>query len=272
MAVRRLDPEQIIQTVDLLAHRVKERFPEAGLNQVCVELLEIARQARQRSIAISQPMYGVRVVSATVIALIIAAFLFVMQTIRIPDSPVQAGEFVQILDAAFNALVLIGATILFLVTLETRVKRARALKAIHELRSLAHIIDMHQLTKDPERTVWRGRDTRSSPRRTMTRFELNRYLDYCGEMLSLSGKIAALYVENFSDSQAVAAVNDLENLTSGLARKVWQKIMILQKVSGPELPPTVEETKSVPTDSPSVGRARSVAAHGAGIPIPPDES
>ena len=27
----------------------------------------------------------------------------------------------------------------------------RALKAIHELRSIAHIIDMHQLTKDPER-------------------------------------------------------------------------------------------------------------------------
>src|SRR5258708_24597219 len=32
----------------------------------------------------------------------------------------------------------------------SRIKRARALKAMHELRSLAHIIDMHQLTKDHE--------------------------------------------------------------------------------------------------------------------------
>lgn len=56
-------------------------------------------------------------------------------------------EFVQFLEAGMNAVVLIGASILFLMTFETRVKRARALKAIHELRSLTHVIDIHQLPK-----------------------------------------------------------------------------------------------------------------------------
>jgi hypothetical protein len=47
-------------------------------------------------------------------------------------------------------------------------------------------------------------------------------------MLSLMGKVAALYVQDFPDAQAVAAVDDIENLTTGLSRKIWQKIMILE--------------------------------------------
>jgi hypothetical protein len=94
---------------------------------------------------------------------------------------------------------------------------------------------MHQLTKDPERMHVQGPDTRSSPKRTMTNFELNRYLDYCSEMLSLSGKIAALYVQDFPDAAVVAAVNDIEDLTSGLSRKIWQKIMILDEPTEPKL-------------------------------------
>jgi hypothetical protein len=73
-----------------------------------------------------------------------------------------------------------------------------------------------------------GPDTASSPPRTLTRFELVRYLDYCSEMLSLIGKVAALYVQDLPDSQAVSAVDDIEDLTTGLSRKIWQKIMILE--------------------------------------------
>jgi hypothetical protein len=61
----------------------------------------------------------------------------------------------------------------------------------------------------------------------MTEFELSRYLDYCSEMLSLTGKVAALYVQTFEDSVAVSAVNDIENLTTDMSRKIWQKLMVL---------------------------------------------
>jgi len=228
VAGKQLDAERIVETVQILARRIKERFPEAGLNQVCADLLEISRKARQRSEAIASPMFGIRFLSTAIVLMILAAFGFAVSLIRIPDQALRADEFLQMLDAGFNAVVLIGATVLFLVTLENRIKRSRALQAIHELRSLSHIIDMHQLTKDPERTIWKGPDTQSSPRRNMTPFQLSRYLDYCSEMLSLAGKLAALYVENFPDPQTVAAVNDLEDLTSALARKIWQKIMVLQ--------------------------------------------
>lgn len=122
---------------------------------------------------------------------------------------------------------LLSAAILFLITAETRIKRRRALKAIHELRALAHVIDMHQLTKDPERVLARMAETPSSPKHNLSPAELGRYLDYCSEMLSLIGKLAALYVQKFDDPVALAAVNEVEDLTTGLSRKIWQKIMII---------------------------------------------
>jgi hypothetical protein len=237
MPAKQLDSQLIIETVEVLGRRIRERFPTAGLNHVCTELLAIARQARQRADSIGRPMIGVRLLSALLLAGIVVVFVALVRMIKIPDQPLQTADFMQVLDAACNALLLAGATIISVVTLEVRVKRGRALRAIHELRSLAHIIDMHQLTKDPERTLWKGHETQSSPRRTMNPFELNRYLDYCSEMLALAGKIAALYVEKFPESQAVAAVNDLEELTSGLSRKIWQKIMILDS----EPPPPARE-------------------------------
>jgi hypothetical protein len=38
--------------------------------------------------------------------------------------------------------------LLFLFTVENRIKRSRALKSLYVLRSLAHIIDMHQLAEN----------------------------------------------------------------------------------------------------------------------------
>lgn len=45
--------------------------------------------------------------------------------------------------------------------------------------------------------------------------------------LSLTSKVAFLFVQRFDDPVSVGAVNDLENLTTGLSRKIWQKISIL---------------------------------------------
>ncbi|MCP4151995.1 MAG: hypothetical protein GY757_29910 [bacterium] len=61
----------------------------------------------------------------------------------------------------------------------------------------------------------------------MTKYQLARYLDYCSELLSLTSKVGFLYIQHFNDPISVNAVNELENLTTGLSRKVWQKIMII---------------------------------------------
>ena len=70
-------------------------------------------------------------------------------------------------------------------------KRRQTLRYLHELRSITHIIDMHQLTKD--QSFVRGEEQPDiSDKPPMTRAQLIRYFDYCSEMFSLTSKLAAL--------------------------------------------------------------------------------
>ncbi len=138
--------------------------------------------------------------------------------------------FFQGIDAIMHLTVVVGAALFFAVSLDDRIKRQRALRDLHEFRSIAHVIDMHQLTKDPSIVLGHYHPTASSPKRIMNLFELTRYLDYCSEMLSLSGKLAALYAQSMPDPVVIDAVNDIEDLTANLSRKIWQKITILESL------------------------------------------
>jgi len=228
---RSLDVDRVLATLVVLRKRIGERFPDSGLERICDELVQHGEHARERAAEIGRPLVWLRVLSTVLVGSIILASIGVFGVVQMPKDSIDAAELIGIVEAGINDLVLVGAAIFFLLTLETRIKRRRALAALHELRSAAHIIDMHQLTKDPERLLHRGPDTESSPRDPMPAFELTRYLDYCSEMLSLTGKLAALYVERFDDSVTLSSANDLENLCGGLSRKIWQKIMIVQTLS-----------------------------------------
>ena len=224
---RSLDSEKILGTIETLSKRIAERFPTSGLNRVCQELLTIADESQKRTAWIAKPQRYLRLLTGALVVLIVGGLLFVLANASWPQNGFDLVVLVQVSEAGLNVFLLLSAAILFLVTAETRIKRRRALKAIHELRALAHVIDMHQLTKDPERLTARRASTPSSPKADLTQFELGRYLDYCSEMLSLIGKLAALYVQKFDDPVALAAVNEVEDLTTGLSRKIWQKIVII---------------------------------------------
>lgn len=223
---RNLDAEKIIETVRRLRDRIRERFPEAGLGRVAEELLRVAEKSAVKAEAIARPLLPLRVGIGLLVIIFLAILGWIAFHLKISPEVDRFSELLQALDAALNLVLLIGGAIFFLFTLEVRLKRNRTLKLLHELRSLAHIVDMHQLTKDPETIVTRGASTASSPARTMTRFELSRYLGYCSEMSSLIGKIAALYVQKYDDPVALSAVDQIEDLTASLSRKTWQKIMI----------------------------------------------
>lgn len=223
-----LDPEKIVGTVVSLSNRIEERFPNSGLGRVCRQLLAIAHQAKARAVWIATPIVGLRIGAGLLAVIIVAGLVGTFIQLPMPHQKVEFAQSIQLLESGINDVVFIAVAIFFLITLETRIKRHRALKALHELRVIAHIIDMHQLTKDPERMFSSGAQTPSSPRRrAMTPFEMSRYLDYCSEMLSLTGKVAALYIQDFDDAIALASVNEIESLTTGLSRKIWQKLMVL---------------------------------------------
>ena len=87
---------------------------------------------------------------------------------------------------------------------------------------------MHQLTKDPAALSDSFKPTAHSPVRITNRQDLARYLDYCSEMLSITGKLAALFAQSVNDEVVVGAVNDIEELGSNLSRKIWQKITMIE--------------------------------------------
>jgi hypothetical protein len=226
-----LDPSKIMETADRLRRRVVERFPASGLSLVAAELCHVATEAKHRSDRIGRPMYWLRGVAFLLVVTIVAIVLKILITLDWSGNIPRGTAFLEVADAGISSLFFVGAAILFCLTLETRYKRSRALKAMQELRSLSHIIDMHQLTKDPERMFRdaNDRNTPSSPTLTLTPFQLGRYLDYCSEMLSIIGKIAVIYVQRFQDPVAIDAVEQIESTTTGLSRKIWQKISLIDQ-------------------------------------------
>jgi len=236
-----LDAEKVAATVSSLKTRISERFPVSGLCNVCEQLESVADQTRERIRQIQEPILWAKLAFWF---LIVAVFVLsvvapLVLGLGFTEEDMTWKSVLELGDPIFNEIIVIGALFFFMYRLETLIKRKRALKALHELRSLAHIIDMHQLTKDPER-VMPGIayvNTPQSPRAELNRFELRRYLDYCTEMLSLTGKLAAVYVQNFDDEVALAAVNEVETLTTGLSGKIWQKITILHEAGHDSSPP-----------------------------------
>jgi hypothetical protein len=230
---RRLDPLKIVETANRLHDRVAERFPGSGLSAVAADVVRVTGVTVRRARSVERPYWLLNGLVAAVIVAGAAAEAWLAQRFgwAVFDHRTEALNVAQGIDSAFNLFLLTAGGAWFLLTLEARWKRQRIQRWLNELRAFAHVVDMHQLTKDP--TARDGPRTTSSPDRAMTRYEIARYLDYCAEILALTGKLAAIYAGATQDHLAISAAGDVENLTSDLNRKVWQKIMILAETRNP---------------------------------------
>ncbi|MEM9225805.1 MAG: hypothetical protein AAGA24_04775 [Pseudomonadota bacterium] len=227
---RSLNPDFILKTITRLKARIHERFPDRGLAAVADELSQLAEDETGRARRLSRPNIALRLLVTLIIVAALCALAYGAWSYRLDAIQTETETFhiFQGVEALINIALLTVAGIFFLVTLEARMKRNAVLKRLSQLRSIAHIIDMHQLTKDPTVALHGAAATQSSPVRDLSAFELLRYLDYCAEMLSLTGKLAAVYLEHSDDPVVIGAVGEFENLTTDLTQKVWQKITVLE--------------------------------------------
>ena len=226
-----LSPDSILETISNLERRIFQRFPDSGLLQVCKEFKNLAIQSEKLARQLEPPIWPVRIVTILAAGLLlfvaIGAVMVVAERFSINTNDIS--ELLQATEAGINELIFLGLALYFLIGLETRIKRHTALQALHRLRSIAHVVDMHQLTKDPAHLLsqFQNDDNHEDDLKPLTRYELMRYLDYCAEMLALDSKMAALFAQNMDDPVVLTTVNELESLTQGLSGKIWQKIMIL---------------------------------------------
>lgn len=218
MNYQTLDPVRIVETLERLKARIDKAFPESGLSKVCAELTTTARHTSQRAAEIAAHNWPLRIAVSLIILAGVWALFAAAKFLHLEEVESNVG-LLQTLEAAVNLLILFGGATWFLIGLDDRLKRQRALDQLHTLRSLAHVVDMHQLTKDPHASAQDG--VALGPE------ALTRYLDYCAEMLALIAKLAALYAERMRDPLVIDTVTEIENLTTGLARKIWQKISLI---------------------------------------------
>lgn len=252
-----LRADRVVETIEVLQKRINERFPqkhnELGLYRVCGQLLDIARHDSDLVARLSRPYVLLRMIVALgmllacVLVLALTAMGLLMLVVFNQSSPGAAAvaehplvQYVLGVEAALQLVIVTFAGMRLLPGSEAYVKRRRALPALRVLRSIVHVIDMHQLTKDPSKfIVGTGGQSRtgSSPVVELTEFQMTRYLDYCSEMLSLTAKVAALFGQAINDEVVAEVVSEIERLSGGLSQKIWQKIMILQRLREKELEP-----------------------------------
>lgn len=223
-----LKPEKIIETIEKLERRICDRFPDSGLRNTCQSFLGTTQKTRKHIEWIAKPNFAIRISSYFIILSGFGLLIYSLFHLDLNLQNTKLTNIVALTESIFNEIVLIGAAIFFLITIETKIKRKRAINRLNDLRVIIHVIDMHQLTKDPSLVLHNvEKSTKNSPERKLSQFELERYLDYCSELTSLIAKVAALYAQSLPDQIVVRTVNEIESLCNGLSRKIWQKLMIL---------------------------------------------
>ena len=227
----RLDSAYVEQTVARLEARIRARFPDRRLGDAAHALRTAvpqihdgfeASKSRRRHVR-----WAARVASAVIVVVTVAALVLALR------DPVLHGtessvDWLPIIESTVNDVIFGSIAVFFLWALPERAERRTLLDLLHRLRSLAHVVDMHQLDKDPEQTRAEYHPTSFSPARPIMNAEqLHFYLDYCSELVSLIAKTAALCAERTSDPVVLGTVSEIETVTSHMSQKIWQKISLL---------------------------------------------
>ena len=224
--------EHVGATVAQLERRIQARFGERGLTKAARDLHALVQQveteAGQSHIRLRRTTLAARTTSITIVTATVIALAFTLREAVIEGLD-RTVDWVPLVESVINDLVFSAIAMLFLWAFPERLERRTLLRLLHRLRSLAHVIDMHQLSKDPEQVSPTYTRTAQSVSHGLDAEQLHHYLDYCSEMLSLTAKTAALCAEHSSDSVVLETVSTLETLTTELSNKIWQKISLLPR-------------------------------------------
>ncbi|MFD2797309.1 hypothetical protein ACFS27_27370 [Promicromonospora vindobonensis] len=229
--LEKLEAVPVIETVRRLCDRIGARFPDRGIHRVAQELASLTEQvadtsagSRRRSRLVRT---GSRAMIGVVVLVALVAFGFAVEA-AFTEAPDNGLDWLPLIESAVNDLVFVAIAVVVLHSLPERAQRSDLLAKLHRLRSLAHIIDMHQLTKEPEslRDAFAGGTDGDVD---LTPEQVEYYLEYCTELLSIVSKAAALCAEESQDEIVLSTVSTIETLTMSMSRKVWQKITVLSE-------------------------------------------
>ncbi len=141
---RRLDSDHLIRTAGALRRRIEERFADSGLGRVAEEHQAVTGEAAATAATIAKPDWMLRSFVIIGCLALLGVLGAVTSQLKFTHGTQGWSDTLQGLEALVNDLIFAGVAVYFLLGLETRRKRQRVLSALHTLRSLAHIVDMHR--------------------------------------------------------------------------------------------------------------------------------
>ncbi|MET0475851.1 MAG: hypothetical protein ABW001_14560 [Mycobacterium sp.] len=227
-----LAAEHVGATVAQLERRILARFGERGLTKAARDLGQLVvlvqREADQSRDRLRRTTLFARAVSVVIVLATVVALIISVRSV-VTEGVAHAADWVPLVESFVNDLVFAAIAVVFLWAFPERLERRTLLRLLHRMRSLTHVIDMHQLSKDPEQVSPNYTPTAQSVRHGLDAEQLHQYLSYCSEMLSLTAKTAALCAEHTADSVVLETVSYIETLSTELSNKIWQKISLLPR-------------------------------------------
>jgi hypothetical protein len=226
----RLDAKYVEETVHRLEARIRARFPDRRLGNAAQELGRMVPEIQAGLTESKRRRSNVRLVSrATSVLIVVLVLVALGVALRdaVTTGPEHSFDWVSLSESLVNDVIFAAIAVAFLWLLPERLERRALLDLLHKLRSQAHVVDMHQLDKDPEQARPDYVPTPKSPVRRMNAEELHHYFDYCSELVSLIAKTAALCAERTSDPVVLRTVSEIETLAAQMSQKIWQKISLL---------------------------------------------
>jgi hypothetical protein len=224
--------DHVTATVAQLERRIEARFGERGLTKAVRDLgqlvILVQEETGQSHLRLRRTTLVTRATSITIVSATVFALVFSLRSAVI-DGLAHTADWVPLVESVINDLVFAAIAVLFLWAMPERLERRVLLRVLHRLRSLAHVIDMHQLSKDPEQVSPSYVPTAQSVQHGLDTDQMYHYLSYCSEMLSLTAKTAALCAEHSSDGVVLETISTIETLTTELSNKIWQKISLLPR-------------------------------------------
>lgn len=227
-----LAADHVGTTVAHLERRIFARFGERGLTKAARDLGQLVvlvqSQAEQSHDRLRRRTLVARAASIAIVGATVVALVFGLRS-AVLEGLARTTDWVPLVESVVNDLVFAAIAVVFLWAFPERLERRTLLGLLHRMRSLAHVIDMHQLSKDPEQLSPTYVPTAQSVVHGLDADQLYHYLTYCSEMLSLTAKTSALCGEHSTDGVVLETISYIETLTTELSNKIWQKISLLPR-------------------------------------------
>ncbi|HZV20207.1 MAG TPA: hypothetical protein VE986_01540, partial [Hyphomicrobiales bacterium] len=154
--LKRLQGKNLFEAAIELSERISGEFPARGLTQEARELAKDAKSFVAEAESLSRKgasYYAIRVLVALGFGLWIGTTSLVLLRIwslvqKKPES-LDLFQSMQGIDAGIHIAVSAALAIFFTATLERRRKRRIAFNGLNSLLNFAHVVDSHQIDKDP---------------------------------------------------------------------------------------------------------------------------